>query len=371
MVGAWFLAAAPPSNNSSRFLIIGLCFAFAALGVYCILSTLRSRVVLFADRIEVEDLTRTVALKREEIRGWRSLATSPPGYVFVPKDASRRSVKIAQTFPLDVEFGEWLYTLPSLDAKDARESKAEIRNDTRLGATPGERMKKLTKGKRLAGLLTWIGILAIFWGLIYPRPYEFVVVILAAMPWIAIQVVRKSEGLFRIDTTPKDSHPNVAVPLMFPGMVLVLRSVVDYNVFQSLSVAWLATGIGGLLCFAAYKADPTVGRKIGTIIVMLVFSVAYGYGLVIETNVLLDHFHETRYTPNVQGKHIVSGKTTSYDLDLGPWGPETKPNSLRVRRETFDAVQSGDVVFLGLMRGALGVNWYFMIAAQRGDEPRR
>jgi hypothetical protein len=264
-----------------------------------------------------------------------------------------------------------LYTLPSLDGEEVRESKAEIRNNARFGVTPGERMKKLAKGKRLARLFTGIGMFAVFWGFIYPRPYELVVVILAALPWIAIEVVRRSDGLFRMDTTPTDSHPNVAVPFILPGMVLVLRSVADYNVFQSLNVAWLSTGLGGLLCFAAYRVDPTLGKKIGTLIIMFVFSVAYGYGFVIETNVLLDHSHELRYTANVKGKHIVRGKTTSYELDLGPWGPETKPNSLRVRRETFDAVQSGDVVFIGLMRGALGLNWYFMIAAQRGDELRR
>lgn len=344
-IGAWFSATAAVSSTSSRLWIVALCLVFVVFGIYCVLSTLRSRVVLFADRIEVEELTRTSVLKRDEVLGWRSLPTSPPDYIFVPKDASRRSVKIAQVFPLDSEFAQWLYTLPSLDGEEARESKAEIRNNVRLGATPGERMKKLARGKRLARLFSGIGMFAVFWGFIYPRPYELVVVILAALPWIAIEIVRRSGGLFRIDTTRNDPHPNVAVPFIFPGMVLALRSTVDYNVLQSLSVAWLFVGLGGFLCFAAYKVDPTRGRNIGTLIIMFAFSVAYGYGLVIETNVLLDHSHETRYTANVQGKHIVSGKTTSYELDLGPWGPETKPNGLRVRRETFNAVQSGDIVF--------------------------
>jgi hypothetical protein len=367
--GTWFLANATLRNLQSRFWLVGLCLAFGALGIYCLLSTFRSRVVLFADRIEVEELTRTAVLSRDEVRGWRSLPTSPPGFVFIPRDASRRPVKVAQVFRLDPEFAEWLYTLPCLDNEDARTSKAEIRTNTRLGATPGERMKTLAKGKRLARILNVIASLAALWGFVYPRPYEPVVLVLAALPWIAVEIVRRSGGLFRVDANRNDAHPNVAIAFIFPGMVLGLRSVLDYDIVYSLAVVWFTIGIGGLLCLSAIAVDPSLRGKVGTIAGLLVLSLAYGYGTVIEANALLDHSPEASYIANVEGKRIVKGQTTTYELDLGAWGPKTKLNKLRVTRATYNAVEGGDVVYLTLKQGALGVNWYFMRQWQRGDHP--
>jgi hypothetical protein len=324
--------------------------------------------VLFPDRIEVEELTRTAVLSRQEIRGWRLLATSPPGFVLVPRDTSRRSIKVAQVFRLDPEFSEWLYSLPSLDREDARTSKVEIRNNTRLGATPGERMKTLIKGRRLARVLTVTAFLTILWGFIFPFPYELAISILAALPWIAVETVRRSGGLFRVDTNRNDTHPNVALPFIFPGLVLMLRSVSDYNVLQSPAVAWFSIGIGGLLCLSAFAVDPTLRGKVGTTASLFAFSLAYGYGFAIEANTLLDRSPGTSYIASVASKRIVKGKTTTYELSLGPWGPKTKSNKLTVSRATYDPIQPGDVVFLTLKQGALGVSWYFMRAWQRGNQ---
>jgi len=368
MIGAWFAAKAPLQNPHGRLWLVGLGLAFGVFGVYCLLSTFRSRVVLFPDRIEVEELTRTAVLSREEVRGWRSLTAWPTVFVLVPSDASRRPVKMAQVFRLDPEFAQWLYTLPCLDGEDARASKAEIRNNALLGATPGERMRALAKGKRLAGTLTVITSLAALWGFIYPRPYEFAVVILAALPWIAVETVRRSGGLFRLDTNRSDAHPNVAITFIVPGSVLMLRSLVDFNVLQSPAVALFSIGMGGLLCLSAVVVDPTVRAKVINAAALSAFCLAYGYGITIEANTLLDRSPGASYTATVEGKRIRTGKSTTYELDLGPWGPRTESNKLRVSRATYDPIQRGDVVCLTLKQGALGVNWYFMRAWQRGDQ---
>ena len=65
-------------------------------------------------------------------------------------------------------------------------------------------------------------------------------------------------------------------------------------------------------------------------------------------------------------KHVSRGKTTSYNLSLGPWGPIGKPNRLRVGRATYDPIQPGDILLIDLRKGALRVNWYVMRAWQRG-----
>jgi hypothetical protein len=325
--------------------------------------------VLFPDRIEIEELTHTAVLSRQEIRGWRLLATSPPCLLFVPRDDSRRSVKLALVFSLDPEFSKWLYTLPNLDSEDARASEIDIRKDARLGATPGERMKALAKGRRFASVLAVVASLAAVWGLAYPRPYQVTIAILAALPWIAVEAVRRSSGLFRMDQNRNDAHPNVAFAYIFPGMVLMLRSVFDYNIIPSSVVIWFSVGIGGLLSLSTFTADSTMRASVINTAAFAALSLTYGYGAAIEANALFDHSSGMSYTANVEGKHIVRGKTTTYELELGPWGPIPQRNTLQVAPATFNPIQRGDVVCLTLKPGALGVNWYYMRAWQRGDSP--
>jgi len=121
---------------------------------------------------------------------------------------------------------------------------------------------------------------------------------------------------------------------------------------------------------AAFVVDRSLRGKIGTLIGLLVFSSAYGYGTAIEANALLDHSTGDTYLAHVEGKHIVSGRTTTYNLDLGPWGPKTKSSKLDVTRAMYNTIERGDLVYLTLKRGALGVNWYFMRQWQRGDHTR-
>jgi hypothetical protein len=363
--GARFLASEPFPNPNSRLWIVGICVGFGIFGFYCLLSTLRSSIVLFPDRIEINELTRTSVLSREEIRGWRSLPTSPPGFVFIPREAGRRPVKVAQTFRLDPEFADWLYTLPCLDREDSRRSKAEIRNNPLIGATPGERMKALARGKRLARIVTAVASVALLWGFVYPNPYRLVIVILAALPWAAMEIVRRSRGLLRVDANRNDAHPNVAIAVCFPGLVLLLRSMFDFNIIQSQVAAWISVFVGSLFCSAIFFVDPTLRTKAITVLTMLALSLAYGYGVAIEANTLLDQSSGVNYTASVEGKHIVRGKTTTFELDLAPWGPRANSNNLRIARETYDAVQRGDVVYLTLHRGAFGIQWYYMRAAER------
>jgi hypothetical protein len=84
-------------------------------------------------------------------------------------------------------------------------------------------MKKLAKGNRLARTLSATGVLVTLWGFVYPRPYTPLIVILAALPWIGLEIVRRSGGLFRVDRNRNDTHPSVAIAFVAPGLVLGFR----------------------------------------------------------------------------------------------------------------------------------------------------
>lgn len=369
IAGAWEFARQRARTAQSPLWLIVLFTAIAVFGIYCLLSIFRSRIALYPDRIEVVELTRTIVLGREEIRGWRTLPTSPPVIVLEPKDADRRKVKMTMMFREDAEFSEWVYSLPSLDHDEVRAEKVEIRNDERLGDTPGTRRQALAQWRRTAKRLTIVTSFILLWGLI-PVAYTYAILALAAMPWIVVTIARKSRGLLRIDTRRNEIRPNAGLAFLIPGMILLLHAVNDFNVIVSFRVAWITMGIAALLCYSAVAADGSLRGKAGTILVLYAFSLAYGYGLAVESNSILDRSPGTLYSVRVRDKRIVRGKSTSYELELEPWGPRTAPNRLRVNRYTYDPIERGNVVEIVLRPGALGVPWYFMRAGERGDASR-
>jgi hypothetical protein len=220
----------------------------------------------------------------------------------------------------------------------------------------------------MAAILTVITSVASLWGFVFPAPYTLTIAILTACPWIILELVRTSAGLFRVDAGRDDPHPTVAVAFIGPSMVLGLRAVVDFNVLLSPAVWSFSLGISALLLVAILVADPSRRKDAGGSCAIGLFGLAYGYGVAIEANTLLDHSSPTTYAVRVEDKYVSRGKTTTYNLKLGPWGPKPKSNTLQVSRATYEPVHAGDVVVLDLRRGALGINWYSMRMWHRGNE---
>ena len=172
--------------------------------------------------------------------------------------------------------------------------------------------------------------------------------------------MRRSHGLFRADELKNDAHPSVAYPLIFPGTVLCLRAVLDYDVLQSVHAVALYVLVGCALFIAILMFDPTQRSRRAILPVFLLVGVAYGYGLIVEANARLDRSPGIAYTATVQNKQIISGRNTTYKLGLSSWGPKVGTNELNVSSSTYKHIQTSQTVRLKLKSGALGVQWYYL-----------
>lgn len=369
-VGAWFTLIGHTATPSSRLLQMSFCVLFALSGAFCFLYTIKSKVVLFPDRISIEHFTGTRVMSRRQIRDWRILPTNPTCLLLQPSEDGVKKAKVALTFPLDDQFEQWLEPLPCLDTEEESASEEEIANDGRLGDNPADRKAALVRGKSLAKKLTIASTVVCGWAWFYPTPYMPVIVSLIALPWVGIEILRRSNGLFRVDERRNDAHPTVALALMFPPLILALRSLLDYNVLQSASAFLLYASIGGLLVFFAAKFDPTLWARKPIFGTFCAIGFAYGFGVVTEANALLDRSIGTSYSAIVQGKHITNSKRVSYHLELSPWGPTTKPDDLEVSRATYDPIECGDSAVITLRRGALGLNWYYLNSSRHGEDSK-
>ncbi len=362
---AYFLAQSPTKSAGTVLWLITVSLALASLGVYSFLSSFRSKVILFADRIEVMGVARARRMGRQDILGWRSAPTAPETRILVPRDTAQRKVKIWRIFPFDAEFARWFSAIPCLDAQDTRAAKAQIRNDPAFGATPGARMQLLGKKRKQARTIG-VGALALcVWGCVYPVPYGPAILALALLPWIGLAILKASRGLFRLDPTHNDFRPNLSAPIMIPAFALALRAN-DFNVVHSWAVLWTSLVVAVLLCLSAILVDSNLRRLPGAVAAFALIALIYGYGVSIEANVLLDHSQELSYRVQVQERRIIHGKTTTYEVQLEPWGPRPKPNRLRIPFATYKYIRPGDTLNVVLRHGAFGISWYYMRAWDRG-----
>lgn len=363
--GVLFAAVGQFTSPGSRVTLAFVFGSFSLLGIYVLLWLFRSRVLLFPDRISIEELTSAKVFSRDELAGWRIRPSSPPALVLQPKDKHRGAVKIALVFPQDDDFQEWFNALPSLDNQESETSEAEVLEDPHFGASPPARSVMLEKGKKRATILSAVSIVVSLWAIFYPRPYLPLILILAALPWVAVTIVWRSGGLFRVDQVKNDAHPSVASALLFPELALMLRAVLDFDVFQSATAVALYIAVGGVLALAIFFVDPVSRRRKSTAVAFCALALAYGYGASIQFNVLLDRSPGANFAAVVQGKYVDHGKQTYYVLELGPWGPNTKPNNLDVRKATYESIRRGDVAELTVRKGALGISWYYLTAWER------
>jgi len=364
--GLWLVSGRSPAGSSAAApLLIGLP-PLMLLGAYLLGSAWRAKLVLTEDAIELHGLFRVRRLGRSDIAGRRmqQLNYGQTMTELVPNIPGTRPLKFSQSsMRSDALLDAWVSALPDLDARDAQASEAEIAADGELGQTPGERLARLAQAKRVAkafNALTWGAAL---WGFFYPQPYAAAVLVAAILPWAAIALVAKSGGLYRLDRRRNDVRPNLASALYLPGFVLLMRAVQDVGVLDWQRPLVYGALIAVVLCWAALRADATVGEQRITAAVLFALACVYGWGAVVLTNSELDRASGSDYRVQVFDRHYSRGsRSTSYYLRLAPWGPRRAPQDVSVPRGLYASAPPGSVVCIHQGPGALGIPWYVVRA---------
>jgi hypothetical protein len=106
---------------------------------------------------------------------------------------------------------------------------------------------------------------------------------------------------------------------------------------------------------AARKTDP-LNRIHWTLI--MVASGLYGYGAGAHMNMFLDRSEPQSFSATVTGGRVSGGRTLSYRLILGPWGPYKQATSVQVSRALYDLAEVDSRVCIQGRPGALGIPWY-------------
>lgn len=351
----------PHDQSGAIWPLSAISAGFAAFGAYMVLIALMYRVVLTADGVELTEPFRSRRLSCSEIQGRRILRTQQGlrTLVLVPKEGAGKKLKISLMLKTDQAFDAWIARFPDLDQQDLDRSEHEIAETLYQDLMPQEREERIKRLKVVARWVNWIAIALAVGSFLLPDYHHLMIGILIAVPWIAIWLVARFQPLYRFGGRRNDAHPDLTSALMIPGLLLMVRALADAHTLAWSGPLTLAVAGGLPVSAAALAVDPWFRRQRLVAILTCIFTLAYGFGAGLEIDVLADSTNPTIYITQVLGKRINQGsKSTTFYLTVGPWGPITRNDEIRVPAARYSTANFGDTICVYLGNGAFRVAWY-------------
>jgi hypothetical protein len=356
---------AASSPGAAVFLSV-LSFSFVLLGSSVCASVLRTKVTLSPDSIEVESLFSSRKLSRTDIAGRRILRAQYMNILeLTPRNQSEKKLKISLILKTDTAFDRWFSTLPDLNAEDIARQKQDLASEIGTGPTDESINDRLAQGRTIAKWLNWIAIASVFWGLYYPAPYRLVVFVLAALPIVVLLLLAQSKGLYDLQGLRNDARPSLALPFILPGLGLLARSVFDFDLLNWEQLLIAAAFIALTLTLVAATLSRVRGRSYTGFLVAFALLIAYAWGALAEANVLFDKTVPHTFEVRVLAKHVSQGRSTTWYLSVGPWGPRSAPQNISVPYRLYASSPVGSTVCIELRDGALKLPWYYASACHQ------
>jgi FtsH-binding integral membrane protein len=331
---------------------------FPILGIYLLAWALRSRLVIDGTRIEVRGALKESTANLSQIDGFRNISTRNGSYTLLYLKEGRGKITISQSFDTGDDYRAWFQQLTNLDARDRDAILSEISQDTELGSTPEERLSALKTAKTRSIIIIVIACAAAI-GLNFD-PLNFSPIsamLLALTPVVVGFLIRQQPHLYAIPMKKSDPRADFSIALIATsfGLAMHFRQS-EFVSMKPLLLVMILVALAYIALF--YGVVSKNANQAGALAVLLFYAASYSFGLATVADTVADRTRASIYFVPVTGKHVSSGKSTTYYLRLAPWGPLDKPNDISVSRGSYYYMQSGDQVCLGLHPGWLHAAWY-------------
>jgi hypothetical protein len=362
LLGTWYFATGHEMKSPSEpyvFSLVSICFFL--LGAYLAVATIKSKIVLTTNAIDVHGIFITKQLLRSELVGWRIVPTQYfSTLVLVHRDPSVRKIKIALTMNADKFFLDWLSAAPNLDEAESEEFRAQLDANLEIGVTHEQRSERIATAQILASRLGWVAWAVTAWSWFYPRPYWLVALLLAGLPIVAVLIGLRSIGLYNFEGRRNDLRPSLAIPVIIPGAGLALLGISELHFLRWQDLIPMVTVFCLTITGLISVADPVLRQRRWPVLGILLIAFMDGSGAVAHADALLDRSSPRGFISRVVRKRVSTGRSTSYRLTISPWGPQSDFTDVRVSARDYNAVQSGDPVCILLFPGALRISWYLV-----------
>ncbi|OON68106.1 hypothetical protein [Hymenobacter sp. CRA2] len=348
------------TSATAAAVITAMSLGLVALFGYGLAAALRYRLVVGPDRITERNAFpfRSKELLFEDIKGFRV----DQNYTFI--EPRRKGLpKLSYVLEQFDELQRWLYMhFNDLAALQQQEEEQRILADDTLGSTTDERAAKLAAARKTATIVNVAGGVAGAWLFLQPEPYRWATAAGLLVPLAAAGTLWLHPGVLRLGDRKSSAYPSISPALIFPSLGLILRSLFDQELVRMAPLWPLVGVVAALLAVALLLGNRQTLRQRGTALMTIstaVFCAAlYGYGATTMYNAAFDEAEPAVHLAKVLKKHKSSGRTTTYNLTVTPWGPIKKVEDVQVSRAYYEQTQPGDSVSILLMSGRLDLPWY-------------
>jgi len=294
-------------------------------------------------------LTELAGLRRHYARDGRRI----PGF----QPHGGRTLWVFLPYATDPAYEDWMAHLPDMDAVDRQASMDACLSDERPGVDPGKRVQRVACWERVKRGEEISLVLLMLWTLVFPQPYAWLVLVLAAGPWLALALVRGSGGALRIDLRRNEVRPLTVSWLLGTPMLLGMRTAFDLDLLDTGRAVWLGAVAGLPLLLAVLAMLRRRGAGIAAKVCYVAMCWLYGYGVVAQGNVLLDRAAPGVIPVQVVGRHATHGKHTNYKLRLAGALPASHDDWFDVSPEDYEASPPGTSLCVFQHPGRWGLRW--------------
>jgi hypothetical protein len=361
----WWLLS--PDDHSSPALVIPFILLFIAGSVWMAQEARIGQVIIGPDFIQIKGTVINRELLFTQIKGFRV----DKNYIrFFPNTIDLKRISISTYIGHSADIHAWAQAhFPDLDLQEAAENLQAALEDNRYSHLSEEERTVLLKRAVLVtriiqGLSVVSAIAVYFFGSSAMGIYALLILI--AIPWIAIGAMYYYKGLITINAKKDSLLPSLEFAFFPAAFALFLLALTSLKVLH-LEHMWMPFAaiifLAGLLLWrvgsqgAFNPGNLAVPRTVATYLVILA---VYSYGAVIMINCYFDRTPATYYEVTVINKRISKGKTTTYYLELAPWGPVTGNDEVQVSKAFYNKMPVDKSVALYLRTGLLDIPWYFV-----------
>jgi hypothetical protein len=360
-----FLALFPfLERRSDETVLMIFCLAlgggFFFLFLYALVFAYTYRLEIAEDRLRSVGVFRTRAMAFADIAGFRLIAGQyAQSLEFTAKTSGAKKLRVDLVFRDRDGLLAWANEhFRDLGAEELEKEDRALLADTSLGSSQEARKEAIARARLWSKAVNIAGGALTVYGFFWPTPYRLSVGLLVAWPLVSALAMYFHRGLITFDQKKNAVLPSVALGFLLPTFALALRAILDWNIlewrgfwppFACISAATFA------LVFASAK---DVRAKRFSAILPLAFCCVYGYGTTLALNGLLDSSRPAVYEASILDKRSSSGRSTSYYLELSPWGPRTKSEEVSVAASQYREAAIGEKIEVESYEGSLGIPWF-------------
>ena len=343
----------------------GLTLTFLAALIWAF----RARVTIAGNRMTVRGALLTTIIDADRLSSFRFFN----GQLYVYLKGRRFSVTIGGFENLWLIY-RWLEQRTTNLDEELRDAEDEaIKRDLELGTSQAAKEERLAALHRLVRRANWLIYAAAGIGALN---FLFVEVFAVALATTAVLVLTPvwfdtlafaNRGHIKVDQDEGSRYPQIFTGTLVAGCALALMSLLDRGAlldsrfYEILGIAVLVKG------FFWYSIDPARiatlkkrGALVFSISVVAIFLLPAFWvgGSLYQLNQLLDSSATTWHATEIAAKEISSGRTTSYTVAVVAWDESIDdPLEITLRRDEFNALETGQRVEVGVREGAFGIAW--------------